>query len=109
MRSGGSKVLRFGSPIGVAAFQSICLEARAVQFDMCLDACLRYGYIPRMRAYKFYANWRWLIFFFGGAACFAQNADSAKRNEAVAIVGGETIYEADLLPSVQAQLIKLRS
>jgi protein-disulfide isomerase len=80
-----------------------------VQFDMCLDACLRYGYIPRMRAYKFYANWRWLIFFFGGAACFAQNADSAKRNEAVAIVGGETIYEADLLPSVQAQLIKLRS
>jgi hypothetical protein len=51
-----------------------------------------------MHVDHFNARWTWLLCFFGASACFAQNADSAKRKEAVAIIGGETIYEADLTP-----------
>jgi len=50
-----------------------------------------------------------LILFSSVASCFAQSAGSAKSNPPVAIAGGEAIYENDLLPVVQAQLIKLRN
>lgn len=41
-------------------------------------------------------------------ACFAQNGESMKHNDVVAIVAGERIYESDLVPSIQAQLLKLQ-
>jgi protein-disulfide isomerase len=50
-----------------------------------------------------------LILICSVATCLAQNAGSAKPKETVAIAGGEAIYEDDLLPAVQAQLIKLRN
>jgi protein-disulfide isomerase len=74
-----------------------------------LDACFRSAYIRRMNVGALYARWTWLLCFFTCAACFAQNADSVRHDETVAIVGGETIREADLLPAVQAQLFKLRT
>ncbi len=74
-----------------------------------LDVCFRSAYIRRMNVGALYARWTWLLCFFTCAACFAQNADSVRHDEAVAIVGGETIREADLLPAVQAQLFKLRT
>jgi protein-disulfide isomerase len=70
---------------------------------------MHYEYISDMCGGCFYARWALLICFFVASACLAQSPDSAKRKEAVAIVGGETIYEVDLVPSVQAQLIKLQS
>jgi protein-disulfide isomerase len=62
-----------------------------------------------MRIDLFTARLAPLILFSSVATCFAQNAGSAKPKEAVAIAGGEAIYDDDLLPAVQAQIIKLRS
>lgn len=42
-------------------------------------------------------------------ACPAQTAAPAERKRAVAVVGGEYIYEEDLLPLVQAQLLPLQN
>lgn len=39
----------------------------------------------------------------------AQNADAAKSKPPVATVGGRAIYDDDLIPSVQAQLLRLRN
>ncbi len=39
----------------------------------------------------------------------AQTGDPAKRKETVAVVAGQAIYEDELLPLVQAQLLRLRN
>ena len=41
--------------------------------------------------------------------CYAQNPEAAQPKQPVAIVAGQTIYEDDLTPSVEAQVIKLRN
>lgn len=92
---------------GIANFRFVP-SAGALACGARLDACLPSAYISRMRAGFFHARRTCLICIFGALACFAQNPDPLKRNEAVAIVGGETIYESDLLPSVLAQLNRLR-
>ena len=53
--------------------------------------------------------WVSVIFCFCATAGFAQNAEPAKPRQPVAIVEGQTIYYDDLIPSVKAQLLRLRS
>lgn len=48
-----------------------------------------------------------LFAFFCGTAVSAQNRDPAKAKQPVAIVGGQTLYEDDLSPSVRGQLFQL--
>jgi hypothetical protein len=50
-----------------------------------------------------------LVFFYCAAVGSAQNADSTKSKQPVAIVEGETIYYDDLDLSVKSQLLRLRS
>ncbi len=45
----------------------------------------------------------------GSAAALAQNTDAAKPKAIVATVGGEPIYDEDLTPTVQGQLLPLRN
>ena len=45
---------------------------------------------------------------FNAALSWAQNADAAKSRQTVALVGGQAIYEDDLIASVQAQILPLR-
>jgi len=45
----------------------------------------------------------------GSAAALAQNTDAAKPKPIVATVGGEPIYDEDLAPTVQGQLLPLRN
>ncbi len=45
---------------------------------------------------------------FGSAASVAQTADEAKKKERLATFGGQTIYDDDLMPFVQAQVFQLR-
>src|SRR5216683_5774350 len=46
---------------------------------------------------------------FLAATCVAQNADTPKPKQAVATVGDQTIYDADLASSVEGQLQPLRN
>lgn len=77
-------------------------------FPTSLDACWHSAYRPCVNFASSQSRWASLFYFFLAAACFAQNPEP-KRKEPVAIVGGQTIYEDDLIPSVEAQLVKLRS
>src|SRR3989449_7805799 len=45
---------------------------------------------------------------FSSAASLAQSAGQAKQKEPLAIVGGQTIYDDDLVPFVQGQVFQLR-
>lgn len=49
-----------------------------------------------------------VFLFLGSAACVAQARGQAKQKEPVAVVGGQTIYDDDLLPLVQGQVFQLR-
>jgi len=44
----------------------------------------------------------------GSAASLAQTAGQAKQKEPLAVVGGQTIYDDDLVPFVQGQVFQLR-
>src|SRR5216683_2955907 len=44
----------------------------------------------------------------GPAGSLAQTPGQAKQKEPVAVVGGQTIYDDDLLPFIQAQVFQLR-
>jgi protein-disulfide isomerase len=57
-------------------------------------------------------NSRWLMAaacLWLASSCPAQTAAPAEQKRAVAVVGGEYIYEEDLLPLVQAQLLPLEN
>jgi protein-disulfide isomerase len=64
--------------------------------------------MPHMRVRRFKLA-LFLCCFLPTAAALAQNADVTKSKQPVATVAGETIYEDDLLSSVQGQLLPLRS
>src|SRR5438067_11272501 len=46
---------------------------------------------------------------FFAATTVAQNAETSKPKQAVATVDGQTMYDDDLAPSVQGQLLPLRN
>jgi protein-disulfide isomerase len=48
----------------------------------------------------------WLLF---AAAGFAQSSGATKPKQAVATVAGEAIYDYDLTPSIQGQILRLRN
>src|SRR5215472_4254553 len=52
-----------------------------------------------------------LLFFslFFALLCIAQNTETSKSKEPVATVAGQAIYDEDLVPSVQGQLLPLRN
>jgi protein-disulfide isomerase len=50
-----------------------------------------------------------LIATFCSITSLAQNATAPRNNQAVATVNGETIYEKDLAPAVEGQLLSLRN
>ena len=50
-----------------------------------------------------------LICFLSSAAGLAQNAVASKPKQPIATVGGQAIYDEDLLPSIQGQLLPLRN
>jgi protein-disulfide isomerase len=60
-----------------------------------------------MRVSPFNTTFLLLICLSCTAAGLAQNPDAAKTKQPVAIVGGQGIYDDDLIPSVQAQLLRL--
>jgi hypothetical protein len=66
-------------------------------------------YTPDVHTNPFTTRLLIAIFFLSGAAGSAQNADSAKSKQPIATVEGQTIYDDDLIPSVQTQLLRLRS
>src|SRR5260370_434148 len=64
--------------------------------------------LPHMRIQRFKLVLR-LFCLLMAAAASAQNTDAAKSNQPVATVAGQTIYEDDLLPTIQGQLLPLRN
>jgi protein-disulfide isomerase len=66
-------------------------------------------YTPDVHTNPFTTRLLTAIFFLSVAVGSAQNAGSAKSKQPIATVEGQTIYDDDLIPSVQTQLLRLRS
>ncbi len=49
-----------------------------------------------------------VFLFLGPAASLAQTPGQAKQKQPLAVVAGQTIYDDDLLPFVQGQMLQLR-
>jgi protein-disulfide isomerase len=84
-------------------------EALVLPMRIGLAGGLRPGYSPRMRFDPNHVLWMWLCCFFSAAACLAQGPEPVKPKVPVAMVGGQAIYEDDLMPGVEAQLLKLQN
>ena len=66
------------------------------------------GVVPRTRLSLCRGPWRFLLCLWFASAVWASQAAQPKGREPIAVVGGQAIYDEDLLPLIQSQMHQVR-
>ena len=64
--------------------------------------------VPRTRLSLCRGPWRFLLCLWFASAVWASQAAQPKGREPIAVVGGQAIYDEDLLPLIQSQMRQVR-